>query len=227
MSANGARHVKTSAGSWCNFCPAFTGCPQQTALAIQLGSTPELVELEMQRPRTPELASLAWERLDTIEAFLKRVRGSLYALAGASPFTLRNGMVVGPHLKSRKPKIAAEPAYQLAKETWGDEHAMLVIKKVVTKKNVQAAARSYAKANGLKIKDENEGMLERLREGGLLDEGKTLVVEPHEVHDVAEELAALESYTKGNEDGTLQRQLEATLEQGKAPGAGEADDDPF
>lgn len=85
--------LRVHSGSWCEYCPAFSYCPEQTRLALAM--VDELSDVERQiESMTAEQAGAAWVKLRQVQALAERVEESLRVRAHHEPLVLGEDRVL-------------------------------------------------------------------------------------------------------------------------------------
>lgn len=120
IGAGGVPRVVT--GPHCNYCPAFTACPEQRALASLLGENPEKA-LPCAELTHDNIVQVYW-RAKAAREVLRRVDSAIYGFVRASgrPLQVGEGLRFGPVTKTRK-KIDPQIARTVLREAFGEEVA--------------------------------------------------------------------------------------------------------
>lgn len=165
-------------GPWCRYCPSFAACPAKAALACATVSMPAQL--------TPEVAPQAWARVKAMRQVLDRAEEALKEYAREQPFSVGDGMVLGP-VESSRDELDGAKVYATMARLYGDEVARASVELEATKKSVDRGARAVyeaLKARGEKatLKDLNARALEEIRKaGGLTTRTRVEVRERREV----------------------------------------------
>jgi hypothetical protein len=146
-------------------------------LIRRLAAGDEQRDLEQARNLSDEEAALAWERVQAIDAVIKRVKTSLYARAAQAPFRLRNGKMLGsvPHLGNEQ--IDGDVAYEVLLAQRGHAVADAAVTRHVTKKAIKAALKSSLAPGETLTKAEETALAEIRKRRGATRPTKTDVIE--------------------------------------------------
>jgi hypothetical protein len=165
-------------GPWCRYCPSFAACPAKAALACATVSMPAQL--------TPEVAAAAWKRAKEVRQVLDRVEEALKEYAREQPFSVGDGMVLGP-VESSRDELDGAKVYATMAKLYGPEVAQASVELEASKRSVDRGVRMVAeqlKAKGEKatLKDLNARALEEVRKaGGVLTKTRVEVRERREV----------------------------------------------
>lgn len=169
---------KLAEGPWCRYCPAFASCPAKAALACASVSMPAQL--------TPEVAAAAWRRKKEVQMVLDRMEEALKEYAREQPFSVGDGMVLGP-VESSRDELDGAKVYATMLKLYGAEVAQASVDIDASKKSVDRGVRlvvEQLKARGEKatLKDLNAKALEAVRQaGGMLTKTRVEVRERREV----------------------------------------------
>lgn len=149
-------------GPWCRYCPAFASCPAKAALAC--------ASVDMPATLTPEVAAAAWKRAKEVLQVVERVQEALKEYAREQPFSVGDGMVLGP-VESSRDELDGAKVYATMLKMYGPEVAQASVELDASKKSVDRGVRMVAeqlKAKGEKatLKDLNAKALEAVRQAG-------------------------------------------------------------
>lgn len=172
-------------GPWCDYCPAYRGCPAKLAL---VRSMPEkLVQLGVRRadpggqleidPQalTVSNAAAAWQTIEAIEDVLGRAKAELCKLAWHEPIQLSDGRVLGRFVTEKR-KVNGKLAAELLEKRYGRAERDLRVEVTVTLSALRQAAVAHA-AQGQKIETKKgDGVLDRLLDALKHDGGLTTTV---------------------------------------------------
>lgn len=178
-------------GPWCDYCPAFRGCPKKLALVraipeqlVQLGVRPDPESGAMvltPGALTVRNAAAAWEAIERIEDVLARAKEEICSIGWHEDIPLSDGRVIGRLVTERRDlngKVAAE----LLRERYGAAAAQFIKESVTLAAMRQAVVKHIRPGEKIETKAKN-GMYDKLldeveRRGGL--EVKTTdAVRPH------------------------------------------------
>lgn len=132
-------------GPHCKYCPAFSSCPTKTKHLIELARDGAVDPRELVLPEwNEELAAAAWKKVALGYALLDRMKSALKDYAAEHPFSLGDGMMVGPNECVSEPLIATKLREPLEK-TFGPVVAAAVISETVETK-VSATKEKFERA---------------------------------------------------------------------------------
>ena len=122
--------LELAVGAHCRYCPAFSFCPAQSGAAQALLQE-KLDEL------TPARVAEVWERLQAVEAALKKSKEALFGFVDAAEGV---ELPAGGKLRiveSRRDRLLPEVTMPLLRDLYGDEADLAV---TITKKGLQKVA---------------------------------------------------------------------------------------
>jgi hypothetical protein len=110
-------------GEWCDFCPAYNGCPAKMQLARAIGTGDALRELanplrRIEQMTDDELAR-AYEAIERYDDLAARVRKALRDRAAMQPIELSDGRRIGA-IPWPCTSVRADVAYATVRELHGD-----------------------------------------------------------------------------------------------------------
>lgn len=185
-------------GPWCDYCPAFRGCPAKLALVraipeqlLQLGIRPgtlpdkEGVEQDalvlMPGALTIRNAGAAWEAIERIEDVLARAKEEICSIGAFEAIPLSDGRVIGRLVTERRGlngKVAAE----ILRERYGTAAAEYIEESVTLSAMRQAVVKHIRQGEKIETKAKT-GMYDRLlvevEQRGGLELKVTDAVRPH------------------------------------------------
>jgi len=168
-------------GTWCEYCPAYRGCPAKLALVralpaelALLGVAPERGLILDPTALTVSNAAGAWMAIERIEEVLGEAKAELCRLAWHETIPLADGRVLG-RLETSKRAVNGKLAAELLERRYGVAERHLRAKVSVTLEALrQAAAAHLQKGEKLETKSGTgvyDRMLDELeRDGGNRDE---------------------------------------------------------
>ena len=122
--------LELAVGAHCRYCPAFSFCPAQS------GAAQALLE-ETLDELTPARVAEVWERLQAVEAALKKSKEALFGFVDAAEGV---ELPAGGKLRiveSRRDRLLPEVTMPLLRDLYGDEADLAV---TITKKGLQKVA---------------------------------------------------------------------------------------
>ncbi len=166
-------------GSHCRYCPALTTCPAQGAFVRQLVATPSetLAELEagIQDDAT---ARAVFERVEAVEAVIKKAKAALYDRACSRPIPLGNGEVFGLTESSRE-SLKGNVAWDVIATKFGDDVADNAVELEASKAGIRRALEPIAAAGGQKLTPLMNETLDAIRSCGGAETKTTRTVKVH------------------------------------------------
>ena len=166
-------------GSHCRYCPALTTCPAQGAFVRQLVATPTetLADLEagIQDDAT---ARAVFERLEAIEAVIKKAKAALYDRACSRPIPLGNGEVFGLAESSRE-SLKGNVAWDVIAKLHGPAVADAAVELDATKAGIKRALIPVATETGQKVTALEREALDAIRAAGGAETKTTRTVKVH------------------------------------------------
>lgn len=164
-------------GPWCDYCPAFRGCPAKLALVraiperlLQLGIRPgtlpdkEGVEQDalvlMPGALTIRNAGAAWEAIERIEDVLARAKEEICSIGAFEAIPLSDGRVIGRLVTERRGlngKVVAE----ILRERYGTAAAEYIEESVTLSAMRQAVVKHIRPGEKIETKAKT-GMFDRL-----------------------------------------------------------------
>lgn len=175
-------------GSWCEYCPAYRGCPAKLALVralpqelAQIGLAPGSLTLDP-TALTVSNAAGAWMAIERIEDVLAEAKKELTRLAWHESVPLPDGRVLG-RLETSKRAVNGRVAAELIERRYGAAERDLRVEVSVTLAALrQAAAAHIQKGEKLETKNKTgvyDRMLDELEREGGIDTKVTDAVRPH------------------------------------------------
>jgi hypothetical protein len=178
-------------GPWCNYCPAFRGCPAKLALVraiptelMRLGAVAGIEPGTMQitpGALTIRNAAAAWETIERIEDVLARCKEEICSIGAFEAIPLSDGRIIGRLVTERRAlngKVAAE----LLRERYGAGASEFIEESVTLSALRQAAARNIRPGEKIETKA-GTGVYNRLladvEQRGGLEVKVTDAVRPH------------------------------------------------
>ena len=166
-------------GSHCRYCPALTTCPAQGAFVRQLVATPAetLAELEagIQDDAT---ARAVWERVEAVEAVIKKAKAALHDRACSRPIPLGNGEMFGLTESSRE-SLKGNVAWDVIATKFGDDVADNAVELEASKAGIRRALEPIAAAGGQKLTPLMNETLDAIRSCGGAETKTTRTVKVH------------------------------------------------
>ncbi|MCX6951320.1 MAG: PD-(D/E)XK nuclease family protein, partial [Verrucomicrobia bacterium] len=166
-------------GSHCRYCPALTTCPAQGAFVRQLVATPTetLAELEagIQDDAT---ARAVFERIEAVEAVIKKAKAALYDRACTRPIPLGNGEVCGITESSRE-SLKGNVAWDAIAKLHGPAVADAAVELDATKAGIKRALAAVATETGQKVGALEREALDAIRAAGGAETKTTRTVKVH------------------------------------------------
>lgn len=178
-------------GPWCDYCPAFRGCPAKLALVRAIPR--ELIQLGVEREQadgsltltpgalTIRNAGAAWEAIERIENVLARAKEEICSIGAFEAIPLSDGRVIGRLVTERRGlngKVAAE----LLRERYGTAAAEYIEESVTLAAMRQAVVKHIRPGEKIETKAKT-GMYDRLlvevEQRGGLEMKVTDAVRPH------------------------------------------------
>lgn len=133
-------------GEWCLNCPSKLFCPAFTAIIRMFVKDDVAAVGATKAMLTPELAAEARATAKLVHHALKNLDNALYSYARESGgIELPNGRVWGPHTVSRD-EIDGVMAYEVLKETYGQDTAIAASKFDVSKERIYESMRAVQQA---------------------------------------------------------------------------------
>ncbi len=133
---------KIVTGTYCRYCPAFTGCPAKHRLiraAIQYGTA----DIISPHPMGQAEVARAWADTNEVLDVFRRLRDELLEHADREPVDLGNGRRLGKTTQQWN-TVDATAAYEYIARTIGEEQANTVCKRTTTLKALQDAGMDIA-----------------------------------------------------------------------------------
>lgn len=133
-------------GEWCLNCPSKLYCPAFTSLIRMFVKNDVAAVATMKELLTPELAAEARANAKLLHHALKNLDNALYSYARESGgIKLPNGRTWGPHVVPRD-EIDGVAAYEVLKETYGQDTAIAASKFEVSKERIYESMRAVQQA---------------------------------------------------------------------------------
>lgn len=166
-------------GSHCRYCPALTTCPAQGAFVRQLVATPTetLAELEAGL-KDDETARLVFERVEAVEAVIKKAKAALYDRACSRPIPLGNGEAFGLTESSRE-SLKGNVAWDVIAKLHGPAVADAAVELDATKAGIKRALAAVATETGRKVTALEREALDAIRAAGGAETKTTRAVKVH------------------------------------------------
>jgi len=168
-------------GSHCKYCPALTTCPAQGAFVRQLVATPTetLAELEAGL-KDDETARAVFERVEAVEAVIKKAKAALYDRACSRPIPLGNGEVFGLREVQGNEELDGEIAWKVISERFGAEVADKAARVFdASKAGIKRALDPVAKATDKKTSALMEETLKAIRAAKGATSKRTTKIDVH------------------------------------------------
>ncbi len=132
------RMPELAAGYWCRWCHAFSACPLQRSLAIDVYSGAAAMRFEALMPLADDAAAAkAYEFLKRVKMLSARLSTALYARASERPIPLGDGKWFGKQSKLGTTKIDADIAYKVIRDLHGQEIADAAIERKATQAGIK------------------------------------------------------------------------------------------
>ena len=131
------------ASSQCRYCPAFSACPEQRALAAQASGEALWQRVELTSLARDEDARDFYELTNRVGVLYKRMRDKLAARAVAHPIPLGDGKVYGIRKTKGNDELDADKAYTVARDTYGQAFADDMVTRDATKAGIKRAAKKH------------------------------------------------------------------------------------
>lgn len=165
-------------GPWCRFCPAFNNCPAKISLTTRMVHDPESI-LGQLIPLTSETAPIALEKLQAMEALVKRIKTHVYDFAKRESIALPDGTMLGYFKKKKNDKVDGDIAWEVMKELYGLEVADEAVERKGSKKRIRDAIRKV-KLPVEKLATIEKHVLAKIRAAGGIESGSAMSLGFHE-----------------------------------------------
>lgn len=133
-------------GDWCGNCGSKLYCPAFTALIRMFVKDDVAAVATLKEQLTPELAAEARANASLLRNALKNLDNALYSFARETGgIKLPSGRVWGPHVVARD-EIDGVLAYEVLKETYGQDTAIAASEFKVSKERIYESMRAVQKA---------------------------------------------------------------------------------
>lgn len=126
-------------GPWCEYCHAFTSCPEQKQLALQAGGGEIAVRVESMIPFSDDGdAAEAYDLYQRIRIVATRLRSALYARAAERPIPLGGGRFFGRVDKQGNEKLDGDVVWHAVRTLYPGVENQAVIR-TATKTRLEEA----------------------------------------------------------------------------------------
>jgi len=130
-------------GRHCRWCPAFTDCPEQRTLQLQLVAETAMQSVEQMLPLDDDDAALAAFNLrERVSIFAKRLNEALFSRAARRPIPLADGRFFGKVQKQGDRELDADTVYKVVKAQHGQDVADAAVERVATFTKLKLALKS-------------------------------------------------------------------------------------
>lgn len=156
-------------GEWCGTCPAIASCPAKMALVRELveRDTDQVVEA-FGAMLAPETAGEAFQKLEAIEALVKRLKKVIHDYAAVTPIPLGDGRFYGL-ATSKRDSLDGRTVFHLIDEEMGREAAWDAVELKGTKAALERLVKKAIAGTGKKVTHEMKRLLAELeRRRGLI-----------------------------------------------------------
>lgn len=186
-------------GPWCDYCPAFRGCPAKIALVRQLpeklyelgvrpGTLPDKNGVEQPAlVLTPGMltvrnASVAWMALEAIEDVIARAKQEICSIGAFEEIPLPDGRVIG-HVHHEKRSVVGRIGAEVLEKRYGRETRDEFVELSVTMSALyQAARKNLKQGEKIETKAKNgayDRLLEEIDRAGGIELHTSDAVKPH------------------------------------------------
>jgi len=163
-----------TSGRHCQFCPAFSACPAQKSLAIELATGNDAAPWNASLTRG-QMAD-AWEKVKLVQSMVNRVKKAIIAEAVREPVKLNNGKTLGSFVKDGNEKLDGSVVHEVISGMYGEEVADSSVTFSATKSGIKAALKEH------KIEKPTVGqkkVIEAVREAGGATRSKSTKVDEY------------------------------------------------
>jgi len=130
-----------TSGRHCKFCPAFSACPAQKSLAIELATGNDAAPFNQSLTRT-HMAD-AWEKVKMIQSMLNQVKKAIISEAEREPIELNNGKKLGSFTKDGNEKLNGSVVHGIISEMYGARVADDAVTFSSTKSGISKALKTH------------------------------------------------------------------------------------
>jgi hypothetical protein len=150
-----------TSGRHCKFCPAFSACPAQKSLAIELATGNDAAPWNASLTRG-QMAD-AWEKVKLAQSMVNKVKKAIIAESVREPIKLNNGKTLGSFVKNGNEKLNGDVAHSVVSKLFGVEVADSSVTFTATKSSIKAALKEHG--IGKPAKEQKE-IIEMIRKRG-------------------------------------------------------------
>lgn len=156
----------TTEGDHCRYCPALASCPSKMNLVRQFAASPESLEAMLTKATDAQLA-LAYERANSLEKIIERVKEAIRSKARQMPIDMGDGQVLG---EVHEDVLIIDRSMGVLAEKFGMRVAEAATERdpKISKASVERALKEYVLQPGMKITHLVKGVINDLREAGAI-----------------------------------------------------------
>lgn len=126
-------------GTHCRWCAAFSACPTQSTLAVDIRSGDADMRIAEMSLDDDETAARAYQFLQRVKMLSARLSSMVYARASQSPIPLGDGRWFGKHTTLGSTKLDADIAYAVVREKHGQGAADAAVTRKASQVSIERA----------------------------------------------------------------------------------------